>query len=215
MAISCFAIPLDGLPTRRALRSSSVVDSGMSEKSIFESGIGLSFPPTRRPRADDPECFFFIVGDQLHNVPGKHPDVYTVIGNSLQFTSRRLPHEPNNLSPPFRRSPRNRSGAEEHERGEDEWCAWQFEGRAGGRIGSDEVGESLREENRPDQAGHAVDAGDGALKLALFRTADPSRHEGLRRRTGESPEGHHGNAETEDPALWRDAVDEEADRPAQ
>lgn len=60
MAISCFAIPLDGLPTRRARRSSSVVDSGMSEKSICESGIGLSFPPTRRPSADDPECFFFM-----------------------------------------------------------------------------------------------------------------------------------------------------------
>lgn len=58
--MSCFAIPLDGLPTRRAWRSSSVVDSGISEKSICESGIGLAFPPTRRPRADNPECFFFM-----------------------------------------------------------------------------------------------------------------------------------------------------------
>ncbi len=60
MAISCFAIPLDGLPTRRARRSSSAVDSGISEKSICESGIGFAFPPARRPRADDPECFFFM-----------------------------------------------------------------------------------------------------------------------------------------------------------
>lgn len=60
MAISCFAIPLDGLPTRRARRSSPVLDSGISEKSICESGIGLAFPPTRRPRTDDSECFFLM-----------------------------------------------------------------------------------------------------------------------------------------------------------
>jgi hypothetical protein len=45
MAINCFAMPLAGLPTRRARRSSSSVDSGMSEKSICESGIGLALPP--------------------------------------------------------------------------------------------------------------------------------------------------------------------------
>jgi hypothetical protein len=39
MAINCFAMPLTGLPTRRARRSSSAVDSGMSEKSICELGI--------------------------------------------------------------------------------------------------------------------------------------------------------------------------------
>jgi len=39
MAINCFAMPLTGLPTRRARRSSSSVDSGISEKSICESGI--------------------------------------------------------------------------------------------------------------------------------------------------------------------------------
>ena len=59
--MSCFAMPLDGRPTRRAARSSSSVDSGMSEKSICESGIGLTFPPARRPRADDSEFFFFMI----------------------------------------------------------------------------------------------------------------------------------------------------------
>ena len=59
--MSCFAIPLDGRPTRRARRSSSSVDSGMSEKSICESDIGLTFPLARRPRADDSDFFFFIV----------------------------------------------------------------------------------------------------------------------------------------------------------
>ena len=39
MAINCFAMPLTGLPTRRARRSSSSVDSGMSEKSICGLGI--------------------------------------------------------------------------------------------------------------------------------------------------------------------------------
>jgi hypothetical protein len=59
--MSCFAIPLDGRPTRRARRSSSSVDFGMSEKSICESGIGLTLPSARQPRADDPEFFFFMI----------------------------------------------------------------------------------------------------------------------------------------------------------
>jgi hypothetical protein len=59
--MSCFAIPVDGRPTRRARRSSSSVDFGMSEKSICESGIGLTLPPARQPRADDPEFFFFMI----------------------------------------------------------------------------------------------------------------------------------------------------------
>ena len=60
MAINCFATPLAGLPTLRARLSSSSVDSGISEKSICESGIGLTLPPARRPRTDDPEFFFFM-----------------------------------------------------------------------------------------------------------------------------------------------------------
>ena len=39
MAINCFAIPLTGLPTRRARRSSSSVNSGMSERLICGLGI--------------------------------------------------------------------------------------------------------------------------------------------------------------------------------
>ncbi len=60
-------------------------------------------------------------------------------------------------------------------------------------VGPDEVGESLGEESRPDEAGHAVDAADGALQPALFPTADAAGHERLVRGTGEAPEGHHGN----------------------
>ena len=65
--MSCFAIPLDGRPTRRAPRSSSVVDSGMSEKSICESGIGLTLAPARLPRADDSD-FFFVMAHPPHCV---------------------------------------------------------------------------------------------------------------------------------------------------
>ena len=116
---------------------------------------------------------------------------------------------------PFRRSPSDHSGAEEHERGEDERCAWRFGRPAGGRIRSDKVGKGLSEESRSYHAGHSVDAGDGALKLALFGTADTACHEGLRRWTGEPPERHHRNTEAEDPALRCNAVDEKTDRSAQ
>src|SRR6185312_4079680 len=122
MAISCFAIPLDGLPTRRARRSSSAVDSGMSEKSICESAIGLAFPPARRPRADDPECFFFISHPHTVDTTSKsrsltdffkrhamfqnwqsssckHPCVYIVMDLLIQSTSHRNPHEPQPIYP--------------------------------------------------------------------------------------------------------------------
>ena len=49
------AIPLAGLPTRRARRSSSSVDSGMSEKSFCGSGICLTFLAARLPSTDDPD----------------------------------------------------------------------------------------------------------------------------------------------------------------
>ena len=57
MAISCFAFPVFGLPTRLAPRSSASVDSGISEKSIRLSGIGFAFFPARLPRTDDANCF--------------------------------------------------------------------------------------------------------------------------------------------------------------
>jgi len=109
----------------------------------------------------------------------------------------------------FRRPPCNRGSSEEHEGGEDEWCAGKFERWAGNGIRPDEGGKCLREEGRPDQAGHAVDAGDGALQLALFRTVDASGHERLVRGTDQAPEGHHGNPETKNPAFRRKAVDDE------
>ena len=86
----------------------------------------------------------------------------------------------------FRRPPCNHSGAEEHERGQDERSPGKIEGRAetcvlriDWGIGSDEEGEGLREECRADHAGHAIDAGDGTLQLALFRTTDMACHERL------------------------------------
>jgi hypothetical protein len=53
-------LPVFGRPTLRARRSSSSVDCGISEKSIWLSGIGLAFFPARVPRADDPDCLFVI-----------------------------------------------------------------------------------------------------------------------------------------------------------
>ena len=76
-------------------------------------------------------------------------------------------------------------------------------------VGSDEVGEGLREEGRPDEAGDAVDASDGTLQLALFRTVDAAGYERLVRGTDQAPEGHHGNPETKNPAFRRKAVDDE------
>jgi len=47
-------------------------------------------------------------------------------------------------------------------------------------VGLNEVRKGWCEEHRPDEAGHTVDPGDGALQLTLFRTVDPACHEGLR-----------------------------------
>ncbi len=60
-AISCFARPVLGLPIRRALASSTSVDSGMSLKSISRSEVYLPFVTRRLARADDADCFFAIV----------------------------------------------------------------------------------------------------------------------------------------------------------
>jgi hypothetical protein len=71
-AINCFARPVLGLPTRRALASSESLDSGISLKSISRSEICLAFFGRRLARADDADCFFAIVclswrvNDQYH-----------------------------------------------------------------------------------------------------------------------------------------------------
>lgn len=69
MAMSCFAIPLDGLPTRRMRFSCASVASGISEKSICESGIGFALPSARLPRANDPDRFFLMLRppDRIHH----------------------------------------------------------------------------------------------------------------------------------------------------
>jgi hypothetical protein len=59
-AINCLACADLGRPTRLARRSSSSVDSGMSEKSISLSGVCLTFLATGLARADDSDRFFAI-----------------------------------------------------------------------------------------------------------------------------------------------------------
>lgn len=49
--------------------------------------------------------------------------------------------------------------------------------RAERGIGSDEESGCLCEEGLGDHADHPIDADDGSLQLALFRTADAARHE--------------------------------------
>ena len=60
MAINCFAMPLAGLPTLCMRFNCASVASGISEKSICESGIGFTFPPACLSCADDADRFFFI-----------------------------------------------------------------------------------------------------------------------------------------------------------
>ena len=60
IAISCFVWGDLGRPTRRARFSSALVDSGMSEKSIRETGIGASFLAARLACADEADRFLGI-----------------------------------------------------------------------------------------------------------------------------------------------------------
>ncbi len=79
MAMSCLALPVRGRPTRRARRSSSPVDSGMSEKSILLSGIGFALFAARLARADDANGFFVIfqsprcIDDEKDSSRGRTP----------------------------------------------------------------------------------------------------------------------------------------------
>ena len=61
IAMSCFAFPVLGRPTRRARLNSSPVDSGISEKSIHSSCIGFAFLRACPARGDDVERFFAII----------------------------------------------------------------------------------------------------------------------------------------------------------
>src|SRR4029077_12423922 len=60
IAMSCFAFPVLGRPTRRARFSSLSVDSGISEKSIRLSCISFAFLRARPPRGNDTNRFFAI-----------------------------------------------------------------------------------------------------------------------------------------------------------
>jgi hypothetical protein len=60
IAISRFAFPVFGRPTRRARLSSSFVDSGRSENSIRSSCVGFTFFRARPARGDDTKRFFAI-----------------------------------------------------------------------------------------------------------------------------------------------------------
>ena len=65
MAMSCFAFPDFGRPTRRARFSSSPVDSGRSEKSIASFCVGCALFRTCAARRDDPKRFFAILGSPI------------------------------------------------------------------------------------------------------------------------------------------------------
>ena len=60
IAMSCFAFPVFGRPTRRARFSSSFVESGRSEKLIRSSCIGFAFFRARSARGDDTNRLFAI-----------------------------------------------------------------------------------------------------------------------------------------------------------
>jgi hypothetical protein len=76
MAINCFAMPLAGLPTRRMRFNSASVASGISEKSIWESGICFTLSLTRLPRTDDSDRFFFISDPPYRIDDEKNPSSY-------------------------------------------------------------------------------------------------------------------------------------------
>src|SRR5579863_4331669 len=61
IAMSCFAFPVLGRPTRRARFSSSFVDSGISEKSIGSTRVSFAFFRARPASGDDPNRFFAIL----------------------------------------------------------------------------------------------------------------------------------------------------------
>ncbi len=61
IAISCFAFPDFGRPTRRARLNSSPVDSGRSEKSIRSFCVGFALFRARTARGDDTKRFFAIL----------------------------------------------------------------------------------------------------------------------------------------------------------
>ena len=61
IAISCFAFPDFGRPTRRARLNSSPVDSGRSEKSMRSSCVGFALFRARTARGDDTKRFFAIL----------------------------------------------------------------------------------------------------------------------------------------------------------
>ncbi len=68
IAMSCFAFPDFGRPTRRARLNSSSVDSGISEKSMRSFCVGFAFFRTRPARGDDTKRFFVIVQSLFDNL---------------------------------------------------------------------------------------------------------------------------------------------------
>lgn len=61
MAINYLAGPVAGLPTRFIRLSCWSDNSGMSEKSICESGVCRALFPARLSDADDADGFFFMI----------------------------------------------------------------------------------------------------------------------------------------------------------
>ena len=80
MAISCFAFPDFGRPTRRARFDSSSVDCGRSEKSMRLSRIGFALFRARPARGNDSEYFFAIFCSPI----GINQNEYPVPGGNAQ-----------------------------------------------------------------------------------------------------------------------------------
>jgi hypothetical protein len=90
MAMSCLAWGDLARPTRRARLSSASVDSGMSEKSIPASGIGLALFAARLARADDADRFFAIVFAILHSPNCVHQQEHAAGGRFSEALRARL-----------------------------------------------------------------------------------------------------------------------------
>lgn len=80
-----------------------------------------------------------------------------------------------------------------------------------GDFRQDSDSQNLGEEKWTDHATDRADAIDGALKLALRRRVDPTRHQGLHGGSGDTPEAEEGNGAEEEPAARSEREAQEAE----
>ncbi len=96
---------------------------------------------------------------------------------------------------------------DEQEAGEEVRGAGQVDGDARG----DGDGEDLGEEEGADHAADGADTVDGALELALRSRVDPTRHQRLHGRAGNTPEAEKRNGAEEHPAARGECKAQEAE----